>query len=135
MKTTFIALAALMAVLSNLSGKQTTFRAGPVITDINYDALSKAIAESSEKKKKKKKKVDTSKLEDISKYLKSTRRPTTPQEVTIVYLVGKEQYENIFAHYRLRIGMRNFEREGYKTLLHADLINTKYKLLINERKK
>lgn len=133
MKTTFIALAALMAVLSNLSGKQTTFRAGPVITDINYNALSKAIAESSEKKKKKK--VDTSKLEDISKYLKSTRRPTTPQEVTIVYLVGKEQYENIFAHYRLRIGMRNFEREGYKTLLHADLINTKYKLLINEHKK
>ena len=133
MKTTFIAFAALMAVLSNLSGKQTTFRAGPVITDINYNALSKAITESSEKKKKKK--VDTSKLEDISKYLKSTRRPTTPQEVTIVYLVGKEQYENIFAHYRLRIGMRNFEREGYKTLLHADLINTKYKLLINERKK
>ena len=133
MKTTFITLAALMAVLSNLSGKQTTFRAGPVITDINYNALSKAIAESSEKKKKKK--VDTSKLEDISKYLKSTRRPTTPQEVTIVYLVGKEQYENIFAHYRLRIGMRNFEREGYKTLLHADLINTKYKLLINEHKK
>ncbi len=133
MKTTFIAFTALMAVLSNLSGKQTTFRAGPVITDINYNALSKAIAESSEKKKKKK--VDTSKLEDISKYLKSTRRPTTPQEVTIVYLVGKEQYENIFAHYRLRIGMRNFEREGYKTLLHADLINTKYKLLINERKK
>ena len=133
MKTTFIAFAALMAVLSNLSGKQTTFRAGPVITDINYNALSKAITESSDKKKKKK--VDTSKLEDISKYLKSTRRPTTPQEVTIVYLVGKEQYENIFAHYRLRIGMRNFEREGYKTLLHADLINTKYKLLINERKK
>lgn len=133
MKTTFIALAALMAVLSNLSGKQTTFRAGPVITDINYNALSKAITESSDKKKKKK--VDTSKLEDISKYLKSTRRPTTPQEVTIVYLVGKEQYENIFAHYRLRIGMRNFEREGYKTLLHADLINTKYKLLINEHKK
>lgn len=133
MKTTFIAFAALMAVLSNLSGKQTTFRAGPVITDINYNALSKAITESSEKKKKKK--VDTSKLEDISKYLKSTRRPTTPQEVTIVYLVGKEQYENIFAHYRLRIGMRNFEREGYKTLLHADLINTKYKLLINEHKK
>ena len=133
MKTTFIAFAALMAVLFNLSGKQTTFRAGPVITDINYNALSKAITESSDKKKKKK--VDTSKLEDISKYLKSTRRPTTPQEVTIVYLVGKEQYENIFAHYRLRIGMRNFEREGYKTLLHADLINTKYKLLINERKK
>ena len=133
MKTTFIAFTALMAVLSNLSGKQTTFRAGPVITDINYNALSKAITESSDKKKKKK--VDTSKLEDISKYLKSTRRPTTPQEVTIVYLVGKEQYENIFAHYRLRIGMRNFEREGYKTLLHADLINTKYKLLINERKK
>lgn len=133
MKTTFIAFAALMAVLSNLSGKQTTFRAGPVITDINYNALSKAITESSDKKKKKK--VDTSKLEDISKYLKSTRRPTTPQEVTIVYLVGKEQYENIFAHYRLRIGMRNFEREGYKTLLHADLINTKYKLLINEHKK
>ena len=133
MKTTFIAFAALMAVLSNLSGKQTTFRAGPVITDINYNALSKAITESSDKKKKKK--VDTSKLEDISKYLKSTRRPTTPREVTIVYLVGKEQYENIFVHYRLRIGMRNFEREGYKTLLHADLINTKYKLLINERKK
>ena len=133
MKTTFIAFAALMAVLSNLSGKQTTFRAGPVIADINYNALSKAITESSDKKKKKK--VDTSKLEDISKYLKSTRRPTTPREVTIVYLVGKEQYENIFAHYRLRIGMRNFEREGYKTLLHADLINTKYKLLINERKK
>ena len=133
MKTTFIAFAALMAVLSNLSGKQTTFRAGPVITDINYNALSKAITESSDKKKKKK--VDTSKLEDISKYLKSTRRPTTPQEVTIVYLVGKEQYENIFAHYRLRIGMRNFEREGYKTLLHADLINTKYKLLVNEHKK
>ena len=133
MKTTFIAITALMAVLYNLSGKQTTFRAGPVTTDINYNVLSKAITESSEKNRKKK--VDASKLEGISKYLKSTRRPTTPQEVTIVYLVGKEQYENIFAHYRLRIGMRNFEKEGYKTLLHADLINTKYKLLIDERKK
>jgi len=134
--------ALLLLIAVGADGKQTTFIAGRVESNVNYDLLVKSFdvieketskrstTTPSKKKKDKNTKITVEYLKDIVKFLEEHRKSATPLEIALVHYSGKIAYKEQYSSYRYRTRVITFnESPGISIIARARSVDSVYKKL------